>query len=467
MKKVVIVGGGISGLAAAYTLQESKAQIEYTLIEKDARLGGKIQTKYDDGFVIEEGPDCFISTKPSVIQLAQKIGLTHHLIGTNDEHKGTYIYSDKRLHALPEGLMLLVPTKIVPFALSPLISWPGKFRMGLDFVLPRKKEQEDETLHSFVVRRLGHEAMNKIAEPLIGGIHGGAPETMSLKASFPSFLDMERDHGSLVRAMLAGRRKAKKRKPSPREGIPKSHFISFKGGMGELVTTLENKLEGQVLKGKAVTKITSAAKGYRIEVAGEEDILADGVILAVPAPQAAALLETIDPQGADLLHATPMASSATISFAYKSREVPQAKSFGVLIPYVEQTKMNAVTFTSVKWNHRVPGEEYTLLRVFFGGAKKSHYASVPDEELLGWAKEELSSILGITATPERYWIHRWIEARPQYTIGHLDRMQELTERLDKTPGLVVAGGSYRGIGVPDCINDGVKGAEEIIAYLGK
>ncbi|MGI6679305.1 MAG: protoporphyrinogen oxidase [Dehalobacterium sp.] len=467
MKKVVIVGGGIAGLAAAYTLQESKEEIEYTLIEKSSRLGGKIQTKYDDGFVIEEGPDCVISTKPPVIQLVEKIGLTPRLIGTNDERKGTYIYSGKRLHVLPEGLMMLVPTKIVPFALSPLISWPGKFRMAFDLVLPRKKEQEDETLYSFVVRRLGHEAMEKIAEPLIGGIHGGAPETMSLKACFPIFLDMERNHRSLVKAMLVGRRKAKKRKPISRQGIPKSHFISLKGGMGELVAALEQKLEGQVLKGQEVTKITSLANGYRVEVAGGGELFADGVILAIPAPQASVLLENIDSQGAKILQATPMASSATISFAYKSREVPQANSFGALIPFAEQTKINAVTFTSVKWNHRVPNEEYTLIRVFFGGAKKSQYATEPDEQLLDWAQEELKSILGITAIPERHWIQRWIEARPQYTIGHLERMQELEERLAKSPGLVVVGGSYRGIGVPDCVKDGVNGAKEIITYLAK
>lgn len=468
MKKVVIVGGGITGLAAAYTLQENQQDIEYTLVEKNPRLGGKILTEHQDGYLIEGGPDCFLSEKQSVIKLAEKIGLENSLIGTNDQHKGTYVYSGKKLHALPEGLMLLVPTKIVPFALSPLISWPGKLRMSLDFVLPKKKDQDDETLHSFVVRRLGREALDKIAEPLIGGIHGGDPETMSLKASFPRFLDMEKNHGSLVRAMLSGRKNASKKPPAGYGGRPKSYFMSFKKGMGELPEALEKNLHGRILKGKEATRIIRANNRFQVEIEGMEPIMADGMILAVPAPEAGALMQEMVPDVSQILHSVPMASSATIQLVYKRHQIPKAlNSFGFLVPHVEQRKINAVTFASVKWNYRVPDEEHVLLRVFIGGAKNSHLATVPEEEMIRWVKQELKSILGIIAEPERYWVHRWIDARPQYTMGHLDRLREIDRHLQKVSGLVLVGGCYRGIGVPDCVNDGIKGAKEIIDYLDK
>jgi len=465
MKKVVVVGGGIAGLAAAYTLQENQ-QIEYTLVEKNPRLGGKILTEYEDGYLIEGGPDCFLSEKQSVIKLAEKIGLADSLIGTNDQYKGTYIFSGNRLHTLPEGLMLMVPTKIVPFALSPLISWPGKLRMSLDFILPKKKDQTDETLHDFVIRRLGREALDKIAEPLIGGIHGGDPVTMSLRASFPRFLEMEKNYGSLIRAMLAARKKAGPKKAPAGGNRPKTYFMTFKNGMGELTEALEKKLTGQILKGKAVTGITVSGPGFQVLLEGGEMIRAHGVILAVPAPEAADLLEQQAPDISGILRLTPMASSATITLVYKREQIPKGlNSFGFLVPHVEQRKINAVTFSSVKWNYRVPDAEHVLLRTFVGGAKNSPLAEVPDAEMIQWVKEELRLILGITAAPERYWIHRWIHDRPQYTMGHLDRIKDIERRLTRMPGLVLAGGSYRGIGVPDCVNDGIKGAKEIMAYL--
>ncbi|TLN19118.1 protoporphyrinogen oxidase, partial [bacterium] len=211
MKKVVVIGGGITGLAAAYTVQEKAkaagAEIDYLLVDKDDRLGGKIRTDKIDGFTVEGGPDCFLAEKPYVGQWAAKLGIEDRLMCSNEATKRTYVLSRGRLHELPEGLMGLVPTKILPFALSPFISWPGKFRMALDFILPKKKNNDDETLGSFVRRRLGQEALDKIAEPLIGGIHAGDPEQMSLKASFPRFLQMEQNYGSLIRAMLAARRK--------------------------------------------------------------------------------------------------------------------------------------------------------------------------------------------------------------------------------------------------------------------
>ncbi|MGI6064947.1 MAG: protoporphyrinogen oxidase [Bacillota bacterium] len=466
MKRVIIVGGGITGLAAAYTLEKSKQGVEYLLLEKDRRLGGKIITERKDGFLVEGGPDCYLAAKPSVTQLAQEVGLFHRLIGTNDEHKGTFVFSGGRLHALPEGLMMLVPTKIIPFALSPFISWPGKFRMALDFVLPKKKNNYDETLKSFVLRRLGQEALDKIAEPLIGGIHGGDPDTMSLRASFPRFLDMEQKYGSLVRAMLANRKRVPRtRSIGPKTG-PSTYFVSFRNGMGELVEGIRGKLHGRIIEGCTVTSLERSGRGYRLKLTGGEYLDADALILAVPAPQAAELLSPFDAVAAQNLNAIPMASSATISLGYRKEQIPfLLDSFGFMIPHAEGRKINAVTYTSVKWHYRVPGEDYVLLRTFVGGAKNSHLAHAADNEILSWVKEEFRDILGITAEPVMTSLRHWLNARPQYTLGHLERIALVEGRIQNLPGLYLAGASYRGIGVPDCVKDGIKAAEHALAFL--
>lgn len=462
MKKIAIIGGGVTGLAAALTLEENKPAIEYLLFEAENTLGGKIVTEDVDGFLVEGGPDCYLGDKPWLTQLAEKIGLGESLIGTNDQHKGTYVYSDRRMHSLPEGLMLMVPTKIVPFALSPLISWPGKLRMGCDFVLPRRRGEGDETLKRFVLRRLGQEALDKIAEPLIGGIHGGDPETMSLQASFPRFLTMEKNYRSLILAMLAARRRPAHK--VSRSG-PATAFISFRQGMAELVSGMEKKLHGQIFLGSRVTGIAHQDGGYRVKTEGEEYFV-DGVIMAVPAPSAAKLLEPLDPLAGQLLATIPMASSATVSLAFKREDVSHLqKGFGFVIPFIEGRKINAVTLTSVKWSDRVPTDDYMLIRVFLGGAKNSAYAEADEETIIRWAKEELAAILGITAEPQMVKMHRWIKARPQYTIGHLERIRALEERLIGLPGLYVAGGCYRGIGVPDCVRDGSQTATVLARFL--
>ena len=462
MKRIAIIGGGITGLSAALTLEEDPQNIEYLLFEASESLGGKIITENVDGFLVEGGPDCYLADKPWLTQLAEKIGLGESLIGTNDENKGTFVYSAGRLHSLPEGLMLMVPTKIVPFALSPLISWPGKLRMAGDFILPRRREAGDETLKSFVLRRLGREALDKIAEPLIGGIHGGDPETMSLQASFPRFLTMEKNYRSLVLAMLAARRHPPQKKA--RSG-PATAFISFRQGMAELVQGMQKQLRGQIFLGSPVSGIARQDGGYLLTTANRR-YQVDGVILAVPAPAASSLLSPHDPTAGQLLASIPMASSATVSLAYRQHEVAHLqKGFGFVIPFVEGRKINAVTLTSVKWSNRVPSSDDMLVRVFFGGAKNSANAEADEETIISWAKSELAAILGITAEPRMVKVHRWIKARPQYTLGHLERIQALEERLGSLPGIFLAGGCYRGIGVPDCVRDGSQTASALVGFL--
>lgn len=474
MKRVAIVGGGITGLSAAYALQEAAnaaGEVDYLLIERDQRLGGKILTEKVDGFTIEGGPDCFLSEKPWVAELSRRLGITHRLLCSNEDRKGIFVLSGGRLHRLPEGIMLMVPTRILPFALSPLISWPGKLRMALDLVLPKKKGDEDETLASFVTRRLGREALEKIAGPLIGGIHGSDAEEMSLKAAFPRFLQMEQEYGSLIRAMLAARKKA----PAPATGAagrPKrTYFMSFVDGMGELTATVGSRLNPEkVLTGRKATGIIAGGgaggKGYTVQVEGMQPVNADAIIITVPANDAADLLEGLDRQMAGSLRKIPMATSATISVAYRRSDVPHPlEGFGFMVPFIENRKISAVTFSSVKWDYRVPDPEHVLLRTFVGGALHQELVDLEDDELMGLVRRELKDILGIKAAPVLAMIHRWVKCRPRYTLGHLERVAAIEERAAIYPGLYLAGGSYRGIGVPDCINSGTLAADKALAYL--
>lgn len=481
MKKVVIIGGGITGLTAAYTIHQARQkgeQIDYLLVEKETRLGGKIVTETIDGFVVEGGPDCFLAEKPSALQLSSQIGIEDRLLPSNENSAGTYIFCDGKLQKLPDGLMLLVPNKILPFVVSPLISWPGKFRMALDFFLPKKKEDTDETLAGFVNRRMGKEALDKIAEPMIGGIHGGDPDTMSLKASFPRFLKMEQDYGGLALAMLAGRwkmaqmkRKAKAN-PQPAGKLKKTYFMSYKNGMAELIKGIADQLEpGKVLIGNEVTKIekkvSEGKNSYVVYINGMEPVESDAVIMAAPSNVTSELFASIDGIIAINLGLIPMASSASISLAYKKSDITkELEAFGFVIPYVEGRKINAVTYTSIKWDHRVPNDEYILIRSFVGKPRNQGPAELSEKEIEKVVRAELADVLGITAEPQMVKVHKWVKARPQYVMGHLERIKEVDDKLaNEHKGMFIAGACYHGIGVPDCINDGTKAGEAALAYL--
>lgn len=476
MKKVIIIGAGAAGLSAARTIKDSGGQVDYLLIEQAAHPGGKMFTEEIDGFRIEAGPDCFISEKPSVLRLTEKLGFADRLLNSNENNKGTFVFSEGKLHKLPDGLLLLVPTKIMPFALSPFISWPGKFRMALDLFIPRKNEDSDETLKSFVKRRLGQEALDKIAEPLIGGIHGGNPETMSLKASFPRFLKMEQDYGSLMIAMLAARRK-KPAPPPTAKAAPvskprRTYFLSYRNGMGEFSRSVADSLDqDKVLYNKAVTRIETIESGqsaprYRVHLEGNTQLEADAVILAIPANEAAKIIRNVDSALADKMLEIPMASSANISVAYRRKDLPfSVETFGFVIPGVEKRGINAVTYSSIKWDFRSPDDEYVLIRTFVGGGKNQELARLDDQQMRELVTKEFREILGIKAEPVLFKVHRWINGRPQYTIGHLDRVAAIENMLAGLPGLYAAGASYRGIGVPDCVADGVANAEAALNYL--
>lgn len=472
MKKVVIIGGGITGLSAAYHLQEEAraagTAVEYHLFEQENRLGGKILTERVDGYLLDGGPDCFVIEKPGVFELGGRVGVSDRLLCTNEENKGTYVLSGGRLHQLPEGLMLMVPTRIGPFLASSLVSWPGKLRMALDLFLPRRPADgdEDESLASFVTRRLGREALDKIAEPLVSGIHGSIdPAEMSLKASFPRFIKMEQDHGSLIRAMLATRKQA----PAPgAPGKPKrTFFMTFTGGMGDLVQATVGRLDRTRLHpGVKVSGLERTNEGYTVHLDGGDPVLADAVIIAAPSRATAELVAGLNPDVAARVGEIRLASTATVSIAYRRQDVPPGlDGFGFVVPTVEGRRILGVTYTSRKWNGRTPDDSTVLLRVFIGGARNLGLIRAGQEEILAAVRQELQSILGITAVPVMARVYPWLEAMHQYTLGHLERVAAIEAGIARYPGLYLAGGAYRGVGVGDCIRSGFTAAQQALTYL--
>lgn len=461
---MTIIGGGITGLSAAWYVQQEARQhdidITYSLLEQSDRWGGKILTETIEGygarpFVVEGGPDSFLSQKPWAAQLARELGLDDQFLPTNDGRRQTFILHKGQPTPLPDGVMLMVPTKIKPFALSRLISPWGKLRMGMDWFIPPKTDDADETLAQFINRRLGPEALDKIAEPLLSGIYNADAEQQSMMATFPRFRDMEKQHGSLIKAMLAAQ---KSRRQIPSDGNTASMFTSFKPGMEELVLALREQLTGDCHLGIQVTKleIEDRESGddrqppiYRLRLSDGSVLPTNAVILAVPAFVSARLLAELAPQAADTLSQIRYVSTGTLSLAYKRDEIAHPlNGFGIVIPRSERRRINAITWSSTKFDHRAP-EGYVLLRVFFGGSRTPEMMDVPDETLLPIVQKELAQIMGVTAVPVFHRIYRWQQSNPQYDVGHLPRVAAIEASLP--PGIFITGSPYRGVGVPDCV----------------
>lgn len=466
---MVVVGGGIAGLSAAYALSQSDGPpIACTLVEADSRLGGKILTEQADGFVIEGGPDSFLSQKPWGIELCRKLGLENRLIGTNPDRRRTFVYSKGRLEELPEGLALGFPTRLGPFLRSGLLSWPGKLRLGAEIFVPRRREESDESLGGFFRRRLGREALERIIEPLMTGIYAGDADQLSIRATFPRFPEMEREHGSLVRSMLHAR--WKQRTVGRREAPRWTPFVTLQGGLSELVQTLTGRLSAvKVRLGRRVTAVRSCgtAQGYEVLVDGESPLKADAVVLATPAFGAAGLLEPLDATVAGMLGAIPYASTATVTLGFRREGFSHdLDGYGFVIPRIEGRALLASTWSSSKWDHRAP-DGAVLIRAYLGGAGREAALERSDQELVELARADLRHIMGVTEEPVMARVFRWPRAMPQYLVGHLDRLAAIEERLARLPGVFVAGAAYRGVGIPDCIRDGLGSAERVRAYFDK
>jgi len=475
MKRVVIIGGGIAGLAAAWSLREhrSKEEFEIVLLERGDRFGGNIKTERADGFLIEGGPDCFLSEKPWAMELIKRLGLGAKLLPTNDRNRKTFVLSGGRLHVLPEGVILMIPTKILPLATSSLISWPGKFRMAMELFIPKKKDSADESLGDFVRRRLGNETLEKIAEPLVAGVHAGDPETMSVRSSFPKFVQLEEEHGSLIRGMvkkMASMHRAKKTAPAPAapgEQKPRvTMFMTMKDGLSELIDTLTErlkKMENTTLRtGAPVASIEKKGGGYKVTLESGERIEADALVVAAPAWAASSLLGAVDPELSAKLGTIPYVSTATVSIAFRKKEIKHPlNGFGFVVPKVERRRIMAATWTSVKFAHRAP-EDSVLIRCFVGGSKNAELVELDDAAMVKMVREELRDIMGIEAEPVLTRVFRFRSSMPQYTIGHDERVKSIDERVASIPGLYLAGSAYHGIGISDSIRYGESVAKKII-----
>ena len=471
-KHCVIIGGGISGLSTAWYLQkqakEQQIDLTITVLEQDNRWGGKILTEKIDGFdgdafVVEAGADSFLTQKPWAVTLARELGLGKRLLGTNDSNRTIFVLNNGKPTPLPDGLLLIVPTKIIPFVLSPLLSPHGKARMGLDLLIPPKTDGGDETLAEFINRRLGKEALDKIAEPLMSGIYNAEAEKQSILATFPQLRDIEKKYGSLIKGMVAARRK-RSNESNLEEGnkTTLSMFVSLPGGTVELIDTLVRQLPGELRLNSEVARLFKQGSGYGLKLEDGATLAADCVVLALPAHTAAVLLGDMAPDVADKLTEIRYVSTGTVSLAYRHEDLQSLSGFGLLIPRSQERLINAVTFTSIKFDHRAP-TGYGLLRVFFGGSRNPAMMELSDERLLEIVQQELQTTLQIEAKPQFKRIYRWDQANPQYDVGHLSLVEDIEEGLPS--GVLVTGSPYRGIGIPDCVHQGQLAAEKLIDRL--
>jgi len=468
---VLIVGGGISGLATAYYLQQQAhaagLPLRYTVLESSASPGGKIATERVDGFVIEGGPDSFLAQKPWAEDLCRELGLAGELIGTNDAQRAVFILRRGRLVPLPQGMNLIVPTRLKPFLRSPLLSWPGKLRMALEPLVPARSEEADESVGSFVRRRFGREAMEVLAEPLMCGIHAGVPEELSLEATFARFRDMERKYGSLTRGM---RRSAPQSMSAPASAPspPRSAFLSLRGGVGRLIEVLVPALtDGHVEAGVAVAAIDRDAQGYRVRSSTGSIYRADAVVLATPAYVSARIVRDLVPSLADSLDRIRYVSSGTVSLAFRREAVRHPlNGFGFVVPRGERRRIFGCTWNSSKLAGRAP-EGHVLLRAFVGGAGREEILDLPDEELVAVVRAELEQIMGLDAEPLLTRVYRWHKANPQYQVGHLDRVREMHALAEHEGGLFLTGSALEGVGIPDCVRQAQATATKILATLAQ
>jgi len=488
LKRIIIIGGGVAGLGAAYKVRRAAAaghDVDCIVIEREKHVGGKLVTDIVEDseggeYVVDGGCDAFVSGKPAVGRIARMLGIAEEMVPACEENKKTLIVKGSRLIELPDGIMMFAPTKLLPLATTPLYSWPAKFRMALDWVLPRKERwaegetaaDHDETLESFVVRRMGREALDRVAEPLVGGVHASDPTQMSLAATFPEFLEMEQEFGSVIRGFLNQRKKReemRKKYPPKPGGKPWAFFNTFHRGMQDLPVGMADAVGHERIKtGVAATIIERAGDRWKVTLDSGDVVEGDALIVATEAWAATRLMRDVDAAISDLLATIPCSSSATVSLAFREEECPfDTRWFGILSPIVEERPILAVTLSSSKWPDRAPRGR-VLFRGFIGGPRNQHLLETTDEELVETVRTQLVELLSLRADaqPLIAKVYRWSGGMPQYTLGHQDRVEEIERRSASIPGLALAGGAFHGVGVPNCIESGEQAVTKVMADLG-
>jgi oxygen-dependent protoporphyrinogen oxidase len=458
MKRIAIIGGGISGLSAAFFLEQRRlagVPLEYALFETSPRFGGVIFSERVDHCLVEAGPDSFLTEKPWVSELCHELGIADQLVGSNDSQRKTYILVNGKLTPMPDGLAFMIPTKILPAALSPLFSWHTKLKMAREWFYPPLEVKNDESVASFVERHYGKEMVERLADPLLSGIYGGDATQLSVKAVLPRFAEMQARHGSLGKAMIESRKQTTSERLRP-------IFTSLKDGMQELVDTLLLRIPRSSVHSNAQIKsLRPVDDGWRVSWKENTDQF-DFVILAVPAYVAAELLEGSATNLASELRGIQYSSSVTVALGFDQRVRALLPSgFGYLVPRGEYKRVLAVTFVHNKFPHRAP-EDRALLRCFLGGTRDEPVLELPDDEVLQIVRKELREVVGINAEPRFARVYKWRGAMAQYNVGHLERLQRIEQLRCEVCGLFFAGNAYSGIGVPDCVRSGQQAASQAL-----
>lgn len=458
MPGTLIIGGGISGLSAAYYL--AKGGEPGTLLEFRPRLGGVIQTEHVEGCVIEAGPDSFLSAKPAALELIRELGLAGDVIGSNDHLRKTFVRRGGKLIALPDGLMMMVPTRILPLVTTGLIGWGTKLRMGLELLRAPRRRGEDESVADFIEEHYGREAVDYLAEPLLSGVYGGNPQALSVRSVLPRFAELAERYGSLTRGVLAERAKAKSRGPAA------PLFRTLKGGLGQMVDAIVRAIGSstEVRQGRAEA-VERTADGFRVKIAGDW-LETERLVLACEAYNAGVLLPAVDGRLAELLGMVPYSSSMTVALGFAVGDFGHLPAgFGFLVPKRERRRLVACTWVGTKFSHRVPDGKI-VARCFLGGMEDAGVLQESDDDIVAAVTAELREIAGVTARPRFSRIFRWPRSMAQYVVGHRARQSEVEARVAAIPGLHLAGNAYHGIGIPDCIRLGKAAAEKILATDG-
>ena len=460
MKRIAIVGGGISGLAAAFALEERRRAgeaLEFVVYESSPRFGGVLFTEQVEGCLIEAGPDSFLTEKPWAADLCRRLGIEDQLIGSNDADRKTYILVKGKLVPMPDGLMFMVPTQLSPAILSSLFSPATKLRVAREWWYPARVSNGDESVAALVERHYGAEMVDRLADPLLAGVYGGEAAQLSVRAVLPRFVEMESKYGSLGRGMLAARKNVQRSLPAP------SIFSSLKGGMQQLGEALVARLPAEVLRANSpVQAVQRQDRGWVVSAGYASDQF-DAVIVATPATAAAPLLEIASAELASELRAISYSSSVTVALGFDQNvRVALPPGFGFLVPRREGKRLLAATFVHNKFPHRAP-KDIAVVRCFLGGSRDEQVLQLTDENILNIVRDELRQILGVKADPLFTRLYRWKGAMAQYTVGHLERLQRIEGLVKPLPGLALAGNAYRGIGVPDCIRSGEAAVQQVLS----
>ena len=470
--RVAVIGAGISGLAAAHQLSSLDASLDITVLEASDKLGGVLQTEHTDGFCLELGPDSVLSRLPWGVDLFRQVGLADELINTNESSQGVYVVCRGQLERLPAGLAVMAPQRIWPMVTTPILSWRGKFRLAAERFIPRRRSPEDESLADFARRRLGREAFERLVQPLAGGIYMGDPEQLSIGATFPQFVEMESKYGSLVKATRAGAKAGRGKGAAPGAGGPEySLFVAPRRGFGSAIDALASRLSNcRIRNNHQVLALSQNEHGWSLEVkdGGTGESLREdysGVIVAVPAYHAGAMLHKVDQDLSQRLTEIPYAGCAVVNIGYDRDAIPRGlDSFGFLVPHVEQRPVLACTFSSVKYAERAP-EGKVLLRAFLGGACSEDVLQWSDERLLQTVQDELRQLLQVSKPPLFSRIKRWHRAMPQCVLGHAQRVERIEQSAAKLPRLELAGNAYHGVGIPHCIRSGQQASDRLVKSL--